>query len=142
MKLRSGFLLPLLAVAVTGCATTAPKTVPLGQRFKMADTDGDGRVTRAEFTDFLIEDAFLRYDRNHDGFVTEEEYVAGGGTAANFRKINTSGTGKATLAEARASKVIRDTMAVPFDEADVSRNGAVTLEEYQAYIARRDAEVR
>lgn len=142
MKFPSGLLLPLLVVAVTGCATTAPKTLPLEKRFKKADTNGDGLVTRAEFTDFVIEDAFLRYDRDGDGFVSEQEYVAGGGTAANFRKINTSGTGKATLAEARASKVIRETLVVPFDEADVSRNGYVTWEEYQAYVARRDAEVR
>ena len=132
-----------LVVIFTGCATVpGGRTPTLEQRFAAADTDGDGRVSRGQVVDLMIEDAFKRYDTSHDGLVSEAEYLAGGGSAGVFHKINTGGTGKATLAEAKASKLIRDTMAVPFDEADVNRDGSATLAEYQSYIQRRDAAVR
>lgn len=135
------FLTGCSTMCTTVCKTKQPAPTP-AQRFAKADTDNNGRVTRDQFIDLMIEKAFTLYDKNGNGYVTEAEYVAGGGTAAAFRKINTSGTGKATLAEAKASKMIRDTMVVPFDEADVNNNGSVTLAEYEAYLVKRDAAVR
>ena len=68
--------------------------------------------------------------------------MASGGTPENFRKVNTSGSGKITLAEAQASPLVFNTFVVSFDEADVNKNGQVTLAEYQSYLALRDAAVR
>lgn len=133
--------LPLLPVVfLASCATTA--TPSPDQKFKSADKDGNGSVSRTEATNLMIADAFAMYDTNKDGGVTEPELVASGGKPANFRKVNTSGSGKITLAEAQASPLVFNTFAVSFDEADVNKNGQVTLAEYKSYIALRDAAVR
>ena len=130
-------------LAVAGCATKPdnhPTTVE--QLFKKADTSGDGRVSRTEYQDFMIEEIYLRYDKDGDGIVTEAEFVASGGTPEAFRKINRNGSGKITLAEAKASPAIRDRVSVTFDEADVNHNGSVTWTEYEVARAKRQAYVR
>jgi Ca2+-binding EF-hand superfamily protein len=132
------YIIPALLLA--GCATTNPLTTE--QKFKRADKDGNGSVSRKEATDLLISHAFEMYDTNRDGYVTEKEYVASGGSAENFRKVNQSGSGKISLAEAQAHPLVFNIFAVSFREADTNKDGQVTLAEYQNYLARRDAAVR
>lgn len=131
-------LFPILLLA--SCATTSTPTPE--QKFKRADKDGNGSVSRSEATNLIIADAFKMYDLNSDGVVTETEFVTSGGTPENFRKVNTSGNGKITLAEAQASPLVFNTFVVSFDEADVNKDGQVTLAEYQSYLALRNAAVR
>ena len=131
-------LIPLIMLA--GCATT-PTSSP-AQKFKQADKDGDGLVSRKEATSLIIANAFAMYDANGDGFVTEGEYVASGGTPENFRKVNKTGSGKISLAEAQASPLVFNTFGVSFNEADTNKDGQVTLAEYQSYLERRNAAVR
>lgn len=132
------YLIPfaLLAACVT---QTQPSPE---QAFKKADADGDGLVTRSEATDIMIASRFKALDTNGDGTVSESEYTAGGGTAENFKKFDTSGTGELSLAEVQSNPSAVEHMAVPFDEADVNKNGAITLEEFLAYEKRLDAAVR
>ena len=131
-------LLPALLLA--GCATTS--TPSPEQKFHQADQNGDGSVSRLEATNLIIADAFAMYDSNGDGFVTEAEFVASGGTPQNFRKVNKSRSGQIPLEEAQASPMIFDTFVVSFDEADANKDGQVTLAEYQSYLQLRDAAVR
>ncbi len=37
----------------------------------------------------MIENMFASFDRNGDGFITEEEFVADGGTAKSFQVRST-----------------------------------------------------
>ncbi len=136
MKRSSGLLSLASALFITGCATTPPAQT-LEERFKSADANGDGFVTRAEYDSHQISEMFARFDENKDSVITEKEFLANGGTAEGFRKINTSGTGKITLAEAKASPGVRKSLDAPFQEADVNRNGKVTLAEFVA--ARKEA---
>jgi Ca2+-binding EF-hand superfamily protein len=48
----------------------------LAARLKQLDTDGDGRISKAEF-----EAAFARLDKNGDGYLTEDELKAAFGEA-------------------------------------------------------------
>ncbi len=137
------FLVCLVGVFFSGGCATAPKRpVSVEDRFKKADASGDGRVSLAEYQDFMIEEMFAQFDQNGDGFITEAEFVADGGTPKTFREINTSGTGKITLTEAKASKVVRDRVSLPFKEADVNHNGFVTWDEFKTARAETRAYVR
>lgn len=127
-----------------GCAT-APSTgseAALKKRFNQVDASGDGKISRDEFTDFMIEEAFALYDTDGKGYVTLDEYVAGGGNERDFRAINKSGSGKVTLAETKSSNVVRRQMAKPFDEADADSGGTgyVSYDEFVAFRGKiRDA---
>lgn len=90
----------------------------------------------------IIANAFDMYDANSDGYVSEKEFVASGGNAQSFRKVNKSGSGKISLAEAQASPLVFNNFVVSFDEADTNKDGQLTYAEYQSYLARRDAAVR
>jgi Ca2+-binding EF-hand superfamily protein len=132
------FLLPVALAA----SCVSPPATPSSKAFQRADNNSDGSVSRQEATDLMIADAFMMYDSNGDKVVDEAEFMASGGTAENFRKINKSGSGKITLEEAKSSKRVFNTFVVSFDEADTNKDGLVSYEEYVAYIARRDAAVR
>ena len=131
-------IIPILMLA--GCATTT--TPSPEQRFKKADKDGNGSVSRKEATSLIIANAFAMYDANGDGFVTEQEFVASGGNPENFRKVNKTGSGRISLAEAQASPLVFNTFVVSFNEADTNKDGQVTLAEYRSYLAQRTAAVR
>ncbi|MBU3664851.1 MAG: hypothetical protein FGM15_03095 [Chthoniobacterales bacterium] len=123
------------SLCVTGCSLLQPKSgnAALMKRFKQADASRDGKVSRDEFTDFMITEAYALYDKSGKGYVTLEEFVAGGGTPATFRKIDRDGNGRVTLADAKASTIVREQFVKPFDGADTSHSGYVTYDEFVAY---------
>lgn len=129
MKRSSGLLCLLAVLAAASCSTTPPAPTP-EQSFKRADLDGNGVVSRQEYDAHQIGQMFERFDTDKDSVITEKEFLANGGTAEGFRKINTSGSGKITLQEARASAGVRKSLDAPFKEADVNRDGKVTLAEF------------
>ncbi|MCH7224703.1 EF-hand domain-containing protein [Haloferula sp. A504] len=128
------------AVLLAACASTAPLTPE--QAFKRADADGDGLLARNEATDIMIATRFKALDSNGDGKVSEAEFIAGGGTAEKFKALDPAGAGEVSLAEAQSNPAAVEHMAVPFDEADVNKNGSITLDEFLAYQASVDAAVR
>ena len=126
-------LLAVAAAILSGCATTPQSgNAALMNRFKQADASADGQLSRKEFTDFLIAEAFANYDKNSDGVVTLAEWTAGGGTKQTFLAMG-GRDGSLTLAQVQASKVAQNQMAKPFDQADTSKSGYLTLEEFVAY---------
>jgi Ca2+-binding EF-hand superfamily protein len=140
---RAIFSAGLIGVlSLGGCATVTQSPSTVEGLFKKADVSGDGRVSRAEYENFMIGEMFSHYDKNGDSFITEAEFVADGGTVKTFREINVSGSGKITLIEAKSSKLIRNRLAAPFVEADANGNGYVTWEEFQAARAKARACVR
>jgi Ca2+-binding EF-hand superfamily protein len=132
--MKSSFLLiAAAAVILSGCVTT-PKSgnAAVMNLFQQADADGNSQVSRREFTDLLIAEAFANYDKNKDGFVTLAEWTAGGGTRETFLAMG-GRSGRLTLAQVQASKVAQNQMAIPFDQADTSKSGYLSLEEFVAY---------
>lgn len=102
------------------------------ESFKGADANGDGKVSRQEYDAHLIGGMFERFDADKDSVITEKEFLANGGKAEGFRKINASGSGRLTLQEARSSAAVRRTLDAPFKEADTNGDGKVTLEEFRS----------
>jgi Ca2+-binding EF-hand superfamily protein len=128
------------ALLLASCVTTTVITPQ--QKFKKADTDSSGSVSRKEAVNLMITESFKMYDSDGNGQVSEAEYLASGGKIANFRKIDKSGTDGISMAEAQSNPLVFNTFAVSFDEADTNKDGQVTLAEYESYLALRDAAVR
>ena len=141
--MKSLLLLLPAVLLFSGCATSSQsRDATLMQRFKQADADGNGQLSRTEFSDALITDAYPLYDKTGKGYFTLQEFVAGGGTAATFRDLDRSGTGRVTLADVKANQRARDQFSQPFDGADTSRSGQVTYDEFMAYRAAAAPYVR
>ena len=126
-------LLATAALILPGCVTQPQSgNAPLMNLFKQADANGNSQVSRREFTDFLIAESFANYDKNKDGVVTLAEWTAGGGSRETFLAMGAR-NGQLTLAQAQASKVAQNQMALPFDQADTTKSGYLSLEEFVAY---------
>lgn len=135
MKRVSGLVSLVAALSFTACVSSPPAPTP-EQAFKKADADGNGKVSRTEYDSYMIGDQFARFDTNKDSGITEQELLANGGSAEGFKIINTSGSGKITLEEAKASARVRKNLDAPFKEADANRDGGVTLAEF--LVARKN----
>lgn len=147
IAMRIPFFLPLfcLILVAGGCATRSSvnqQPRDLEALFKKADTDGDGAVSREEFADFMVTEVFSNYDPEGKGFVTLQDFVSRGGSEENFRRINRNGDGRITLDEARASRLVVESMTAPFDEADTDQSGFVTWDEFQSFRQRAQPYVR
>jgi Ca2+-binding EF-hand superfamily protein len=141
MKCLNLFL-PLLVLGfVTGCATgpgskkyNQPPSIE--EYFQLVDRDGDGRVSRQEFIDFMVVESFYWVDRDGDGFISENEFVSAGGSKDEFRRIDRNRDGKISMMEAQKSNLATKMFGQAFDEADTNGDGFVTLAEFRRYRAR------
>jgi ribonuclease BN (tRNA processing enzyme) len=74
----------LLQVAPAGAAPTTPPATRSSSRFiQRLDKDGDGKVSRAEFDG--PPEHFTDFDKNSDGFITEDEAPQGPPIGAGMR---------------------------------------------------------
>ena len=136
--------------AIVGFAATAalaaPDAAPQGSgqgaaRFKQADTNGDGMLSREEAKALpMIAKHFDEIDANHDGQVTADELRAyhakmNDHASARFKKLDTDGDGRISKAEAAASP----RLAQRFDEIDANHDGFITPDEMKAARARRES---
>jgi Ca2+-binding EF-hand superfamily protein len=68
------------------------------QTLRGADTDGDHAISIAEAT-AVLQQEYGRLDANHDGTVTQDEFV--NARLAQLAKLDTDGDGKITREEVR-----------------------------------------
>lgn len=129
----------LLLLLVSGCSTT--KTTAAGQtgEFDRADTNHDGKVSRDELNEYIVNQIFDSRDTNHDGRMTLQEWTGGdAGRAAEFKKRDLNGDGIVTKEEAitygrkhgRANQIIK--------EGDKNHDGYLDRAEFQAYYGSRE----
>ena len=91
----------------------------------LADTNGDGAVTRAEF-DAMRAAGFDRLDVNHDGHLTSEESQNAGRRRAQITSADANGDGRVSRAEFLAQP------PRGFNRFDANRNDLLEASELEA----------
>jgi Ca2+-binding EF-hand superfamily protein len=118
-----------------------------GSKFRMMDTDNDGKVTVVEF-EAGMQEKFRATDTNGDGQVTVVEMDAarakmgkpskvGGGEMSSkdkIKKMDSDGNGSLSADEHAAGAKVK------FNEADANKDGALSKGELQAAYAKKDAQ--
>ena len=125
-----------LGILTSGCATQSKrdsKPPTLEAQFRKADRNGDGKVSREEYGKLMIDEMAEYFDANGDGVVSKSEFVALGGSAESFDRLDSRGDGLLTAEEAKSSKEVVELLTVAFVGADINGDGYVTLEEAKAY---------
>ena len=141
-------LAAFVLVALASCATNknlqpSQGTASGAGGFEEADANHDGKLSRDEGNDFLVNEIFNSRDANHDGRMTKEEWAAGDPKrAADFKKRDADGDGIVTKEEAikygRARGIVNEIMR----EADKNHDGGLDKAEVQAYYASREGPPR
>jgi Ca2+-binding EF-hand superfamily protein len=130
----------LVAAAMfAGCAMAgSPPTSDAPRDEMRADTDHDGRVSRAEYDAAASQrrsDWFDKLDLDKDGYITQEEMQQARETRrtnmrdhreAKFKEADSNGDGQLSLDEVQA-KMPR--LASRFGDLDTDKNGLLTKEE-------------
>jgi Ca2+-binding EF-hand superfamily protein len=124
-------LLTALIVAATLASLSGPVPAQAPapdwkESFRLYDKNGDGRLDRAEFQNLMV-DAFYFRDSNHKGYLVQAD-LQGTRSPEVFKAMNRKGDGKLTMQE-YLNALFQDFAAI-----DVKGNGAITIEEIEAYI--------
>jgi Ca2+-binding EF-hand superfamily protein len=133
----------LLAFSLTILASCASnKSLQPGgpaSGFDAADANHDGKLSRDEWSDFLVNEVFNSRDANHDGKLTEEEWTGGDPKRlADFKKRDLNHDGVVTKEEAIAYGRKHGTANKLFDEADKNHDGYLSREEVKEYYASKE----
>jgi hypothetical protein len=153
MKLHSSqsaflALAALTFTAFNACQTNKnlqPENAPGTQAggFDLADSNHDGKLSRNEASDFLVNEIFTSRDANHDGRMTQKEWTGGNAApVADFKKRDANPDGIVTRDEAikygRAHGIANKFIA----EADKNGDGKLSRKEVQSYYASREGPAR
>jgi Ca2+-binding EF-hand superfamily protein len=100
------------------------------------DLDGNGVVSRGEFTDAVADVSFATYDRNHDGFIELEEWRSvekGNASDGLFRLRDLSRNGKISRQESRLAAEKNGSLAALFFAIDTNHDGFIDRNEARKY---------
>ena len=99
------------------------------KNFHVTDTNDDGAVDRQEYQRRIV-DVFYFADKNKDGIVVIEELQAIEAVdAKKFKAADKNGDKKLTADE------FAEVRMLDFEEADVDKNGTLTVTEVEAWSA-------
>lgn len=131
-------------LSLSGCATNKnlePKPqAGIGRSgFDEADANHDGKLSRDEASDFLVNEIFNSRDANHDGQMTAKEWADDDPSRlADFKKRDTNHDGVVTKEEAIAYGRAHGVANKILREADTNHDGSLDQAEVQAYYASRE----
>jgi EF hand len=135
-------------IALSACATDQHPQSNQGSasgaaRFDAADANHDGKLSRDEASDFLVNEIFDSRDANHDGKMTEEEWTAGDPSLLpDFKKRDANHDGVVTKTEAIAYGRDHGVVNKIMKEADTNHDGYLQRSEVTAYYASREGPAR
>jgi Ca2+-binding EF-hand superfamily protein len=124
-------ILPLALIAASLLAgSVAPAQTTLRadwkERFRAHDSNGDGRIDRAEFQEWMV-DVFFQRDQGRKGYLTIDD-VRGSMTPEVFKALNRRGDGKLWLPE------FLNALFEDFRAIDAGREGSITVDQIEAYV--------
>ena len=139
---RAALLVSLISLSACAANKNLQSTQSGGggaSGFDAADANHDGKLSRNEGSDFLVNEIFDSRDANHDGQMTLAEWGAEDpGRRAQFKRRDTNHDGivpkEEAIAYGRAHGVVNKIMR----EADKNGDGALDRAEVQAYYASRE----
>lgn len=137
--MRNLFLATAFAGSMTGAAALAGQAAPADQAapggpggrgggmMMRADTNGDGKISQAEFT-AMMDQRFTRLDKNGDGFISADEVsdMPGRGPGGGVMAADADHDGKVSHAELTALATAR------FAKLDANSDGQITPDEMSA----------
>jgi Ca2+-binding EF-hand superfamily protein len=141
------FHLALLAsslLLLAGCASNknlqpVMATPNASGGFELADANHDGKLSRAEASNFLTGEIFDSRDTDHNGQITKAEWTAADKKdTAGFEKRDANDDGIMTREEAIKYSRTRGLAKKAFVEADKNHDGFLSRDEVQAYYASRE----
>jgi Ca2+-binding EF-hand superfamily protein len=98
------------------------------ERFRAHDTNGDGRIDRAEFQEWMV-DVFFQRDQGRKGYLALDD-VRGSMTPEVFKAMSQRGDGKLWLPE------FLNALFEDFRAIDTEHVGSITIEQIDAYVRR------
>ena len=131
-------------IFLTGCAAKKnlepkPQAGVGRSGFDEADANHDGKLSRDEESDFLVNEIFNSRDANHDGQMTAKEWADDDpGLLADFKKRDTNHDGIVTKEEAIAYGREHGVANKIMHEADTNHDGFLDRDEVAAYYASRE----
>jgi hypothetical protein len=131
----------LVILLSIGFATSAQSAGSSGgaDEFNAADANHDGKLSRNEASDYLVNKIFNSRDANHDGRMTPKEWGADDpGQMAEFKKRDANHDGIVTKQEALAYGRAHGIANQLMKEADTNHDGYLSRKELQAYYASRE----
>jgi hypothetical protein len=137
-----------ILIVLNGCQTNQnlqPTTSagPGVSGFDAADANHDGKLSRDEANDFLVNEIFNSRDANHDGRMSAEEWSAGDPSRlADFKKRDANHDGVVTKEEAIAYGRKHGIANKIMHEGDKNHDGLLDRAEVQAYYASREGPPR
>ncbi|MEP7004493.1 MAG: EF-hand domain-containing protein [Sphingomonas bacterium] len=137
--MRNLFLAAAFAGSMTSAAALAGQTAPAeqgapgapagrgGGMMMRADTNGDGKVSQAEFT-AMMDQRFTRLDKNGDGFIAADEVsdMPNRGPGGGVMAADADHDGKVSHAEFTTMATAR------FAKFDMNGDGQITPDEMSA----------
>jgi Ca2+-binding EF-hand superfamily protein len=133
----------LSAIMLSACATNKnlqpSDATGAVSGFDLADTNHDGKLSRDEASDFLVDQIFNSRDADHDGRMTAKEWADDDrGRLADFKKRDANHDGVVTKEEALAYGRAHGIANKVMKEADKNHDGYLDRSEVQAYYASRE----